>query len=174
MRFPSSHPPTSPSPSVPPLASQSTYASHPDPPNLFVQAYVLVCDSAAGWWWSNVLLCWVTVACPLAASEATRTRMPAWCGLLSMPVDLCLTISALMRFLYKFFLSNGHLYQLERIPPVHLLEAIPCLHLLEKIPPVHLLEKIPPMHLLERIPSVLLLEKLPTGHLLKRIPPASI
>ena len=53
------------------------YASHPDPPNLFVEAYVHVCDAAAGWWWSSTLLCWVTVACPVAHAEAARRGMTA-------------------------------------------------------------------------------------------------
>ena len=46
-----------------------------DPPNLFVDAYVLVCDEAAGWWWSSVLLLWVTVATPMLHAEATRRGM---------------------------------------------------------------------------------------------------
>ena len=53
------------------------YADHDDPPNLFIEAYVLVCDTPAGWWWSNVLLLWVTVACPMAHAEATRRGMSA-------------------------------------------------------------------------------------------------
>ena len=52
------------------------YAVHPDPPNLFVEAYVLVCDAPAGWWWTNILLLWVTVACPMVHAEATRRGMP--------------------------------------------------------------------------------------------------
>lgn len=52
------------------------FTGHPDPPNLFVEAYVLVCDSAAGWWWSSVLLLWVTIACPMAHAEAIRRGMP--------------------------------------------------------------------------------------------------
>lgn len=52
------------------------YAAHPDPPNLFVEAYVLVCDAPAGWWWTNILLVWVTVACPMVHAEATRRGMP--------------------------------------------------------------------------------------------------
>mmetsp|Transcript_33904 Transcript_33904/g.76765 ORF Transcript_33904/g.76765 Transcript_33904/m.76765 type:complete len:312 (-) Transcript_33904:482-1417(-) len=57
------------------VAWQDAYAKHPDPPNLFVEAYALVCDSASGWWWSSNLLTWVTVACPLAATEACARRM---------------------------------------------------------------------------------------------------
>ena len=48
---------------------QERYSSHPDPPNLFVEAYALVADAPAGWWWSQLLLGWVLVACPLAARE---------------------------------------------------------------------------------------------------------
>jgi len=51
------------------------YAGHPDPPNLFVDAYREVCDDAAGWCWSCVLLSWVCVACPLADAEARRARL---------------------------------------------------------------------------------------------------
>ena len=57
------------------VAFTTHHRGHPDPPNLFVEAYVLVCDSAAGWWWSSVLLCWVTVACPVAHAEAIRLRL---------------------------------------------------------------------------------------------------
>ena len=53
------------------------FAGHADPPNLFVEAYALVCDSPAGWWWSSTLLLWVAVACPLAHFEAVRRGMPA-------------------------------------------------------------------------------------------------
>ena len=53
------------------------HASHPDPPNLFVEAYVLVVDSWPGWLWSCTLLCWVAVACPVAHTEACRRGMPA-------------------------------------------------------------------------------------------------
>lgn len=48
------------------------YAGHLDPPNLFVDAYRDVCDNAAGWVWSCVLLSWVCVACPLVDAEARR------------------------------------------------------------------------------------------------------
>ena len=53
------------------------HGDHPDPPNLFVEAYVLVVDEAPGWWWSCTLLTWVTVACPVAHVEAIRRGMPA-------------------------------------------------------------------------------------------------
>ena len=55
---------------------QAAYATHPDPPNLFVEAYVRVSDEAPGWWWSSQLLTWVTVACPMAYLEAQRRRLP--------------------------------------------------------------------------------------------------
>ncbi|KAL1526333.1 hypothetical protein AB1Y20_015047 [Prymnesium parvum] len=60
------------------LDFEAAYGTHEDPPNLFVEAYALVCDSAAGWWWSCMLLGWVTVACPVVAREAARRGMPAW------------------------------------------------------------------------------------------------
>jgi hypothetical protein len=53
------------------------HRGHADPPNLFVEAYVNVCDAPAGWWWSSMLLCWVTVACPVGHAETTRRGMPA-------------------------------------------------------------------------------------------------
>ena len=56
------------------VAFTEQHAGDPDPPNLFVEAYVLVCDAAAGWWWSSALLCWVTVACPVAHAEAARRQ----------------------------------------------------------------------------------------------------
>jgi hypothetical protein len=52
------------------------YAGHLDPPNLFVDAYREVCDDAAGWVWSCVLLSWVCVACPLVDAEARRKGLP--------------------------------------------------------------------------------------------------
>lgn len=57
------------------VAHERRYDAHPDAPNLFVEAYVLVCDEAAGWWWSAVLLGWVAVACPLAFEEAACRGM---------------------------------------------------------------------------------------------------
>ena len=53
------------------------YADHPDPPNLFVEAYALVCNSAAGWWWTNNLLCWVAVACPVLYAAAIARGVTA-------------------------------------------------------------------------------------------------
>lgn len=52
------------------------YATHADPPNLFVDAYRLVCDDPAGWVWSCMLLSWVCVACLHVEIEGRRRRLP--------------------------------------------------------------------------------------------------
>ena len=56
---------------------EQQFAGHPDPPNLFIDAYVHVSDAPHGWWWSSILLLWVTVACPAAHFEAVRRGMDA-------------------------------------------------------------------------------------------------
>ena len=60
------------------VAHTQKYAYHPDPPNLFVEAYVEVSDSAVGWWWSQTLLCWVVAACPLAQRAAAQRGLGPW------------------------------------------------------------------------------------------------
>jgi len=62
------------------------YAGHPEPPNLFVDAYREVCDDAAGWVCSCVLLSWVCVACPLVDAEARKKGLPP--GLVALFVAL--------------------------------------------------------------------------------------
>ena len=69
-------------------------ATGADSPNLFVEAYVLVCDDRAGWWWSHLLLTWVSVACPLVAREVARRAMSPPLAL----AYLCITHN---------FLANG-------------------------------------------------------------------
>ena len=60
------------------VAHTQKYAYHPDPPNLFVEAYVEVSDSAVGWWWSQTLLCWVVAACPLVQRAAVQRGLGPW------------------------------------------------------------------------------------------------
>ena len=77
------------------------HRDHRDPPNLFIEAYALVCNTPAGWWWSSMLLCWVTVACPMAHAEARRRGLSpgvvlayictAFLGAVSLAFPLLLT-----------------------------------------------------------------------------------
>lgn len=83
----------------------SRHAGHPDPPNLFVEAYVLVCDDPAGWWWSQALLCWVAVACPLAHAEASRRRLSATVTLAYISVAFLGAVSLSFPLLFSHLLA---------------------------------------------------------------------
>ena len=66
------------------VAFQATFASHPDPPNLFVEAYALVCDAARMLWARELVpWSWVGVLPPPARREglarAQRRRAHVRC-----------------------------------------------------------------------------------------------
>ena len=75
------------------IAHEFRYAHHDDPPNLFVDAYALVCDDPRGWWWSGTLLLWVAVACPMMHAEAVRHGMPMRLLLAHVVVAFCGAVS---------------------------------------------------------------------------------
>ena len=81
------------------------YEAHPDPPNLFVEAYALVSHMPAGWWWSSSLLCWVTVASPVAHVEVARRRMPARIALAYICVAFLGAVSLAFPLLFAHLLS---------------------------------------------------------------------
>lgn len=86
------------------VEQNAAFAAHPDPPNLFIEAYVLVCDSAAGWWWSSQLLCFVTVACPVAFGEAARRGMSPRLALAYMVTAFLGAVSLAFPFLFAHLL----------------------------------------------------------------------
>ena len=70
-----------------------------------------MCDSLAGWWWSSLLLCWVTVACPVAHAEASRRGLAVGSALAYVTVAFLGAVS----LAFPLFLS--HLLVLPRLPP---------------------------------------------------------
>ena len=93
------------------VAFTQHHANHPDPPNLFVEAYALVCTNPAGWWWSSALLCWVTVACPVVHAEAVRRRLPPRVALAYIILAFLGAVSLAFPLLF------AHLLVLDPSPP---------------------------------------------------------
>ena len=89
------------------------HAADPDAPNVFVDAYVAVADDAAGWWWSQLLLGWVLVACPLAAREGGRLRVAPSALLLHVGTAFFGAVS----LAFPFLLARLHIAHASAPPP---------------------------------------------------------